>query len=137
LIGELPLSERDAIVLDMEASIEHLSRGTIRNADTLLIVVEPYYRALETAGRIAKLAAELRIPTVMAVANKVRTEPDAQAVRDYCRLHAIELAALIPFDDRIGAVDRLGGSVLDQAPDSAALREIASLVDRLSRAHAA
>jgi nitrogenase subunit NifH len=71
------------------------------------------------------------------VGNKVRTEQDAQAIRDYCRLHAIELSALIPFDDRIGAVDRLGGSVLDQAPDSAAVREITSLVERLSRAQAA
>ncbi|HXI17841.1 MAG TPA: hypothetical protein VNM48_15880, partial [Chloroflexota bacterium] len=53
--------ERDLTVIDMEASIEHLSRGTLRHVDTLLIVAEPYFRALETAGRTVKLARDLAI----------------------------------------------------------------------------
>jgi CO dehydrogenase maturation factor len=108
-----------------------LSRGTIRHADTLLIVVEPYYRALETAGRIARLAPDLSIPSVLAVGNKLRTDQDRAAIAEYCRLHAIEIAALIPFDEQVGAADSTGASLMDHSPDSSAVREITHLADRL------
>src|SRR5437762_2621239 len=53
-MGELPTHQPDDVtVLDMEASIEHLTRGTVRNVDVLLVVTEPYYRSLETMGRTA------------------------------------------------------------------------------------
>jgi len=52
-------------VLDMEAGVEHLSRGTTRNTDTLLVVAEPYYKSLETAARVAALGRELGIARVL------------------------------------------------------------------------
>jgi CO dehydrogenase maturation factor len=53
------------VVLDMEAGVEHLSRGTARNTDTLLVIVEPDYKALETAARVARLGRELGIVRVL------------------------------------------------------------------------
>src|SRR5919201_2000789 len=122
---ELPTGDREAIVLDMEASIEHLSRGTIRHAQTLLIVVEPYYRALETAGRIAALAPALGIPEVLAAG-------DEGAISEYCRAHGIELALSIPFDDQVGEADRRGVTMLDFAPGSPVVGRIDALAERLS-----
>ena len=56
-MGDLPDHGSDEItVLDMEASIEHLTRGTVRNVDVLLVITEPYYRSLETTGRVVPLA---------------------------------------------------------------------------------
>src|SRR5437763_16097885 len=50
IFGDRPASSAaDATILDMEASLEHLARGTVRHADVLLVVTEPYYRSLETA----------------------------------------------------------------------------------------
>jgi CO dehydrogenase maturation factor len=132
LMGEMVLQERDALVLDMEASIEHLSRGTIASAECLLIVVEPYYRALETAGRIAKLAPQLGIPEVLAVGNKVRGGNDEAAIRAYCAQHGIPVAVIVPYDDRVGEADRRGIALLDHAPDSRAVQVITSLADRLA-----
>ena len=40
-----------ALVLDMEAGVEHLGRGTVRAVDGLVIVVEPGRRSVETARR--------------------------------------------------------------------------------------
>jgi len=131
LMGEMVLHERDVILLDMEASIEHLSRGTIAHAERLLIVVEPYYRALETAGRIAKLAPQLGIPEVMAVGNKVRSENDEAAIRAYCTQHVIPIGAMVPYDDGVGEADRRGIALLDHAPDSRAVQAIAQLASRL------
>ncbi|MDQ4130553.1 MAG: AAA family ATPase [Actinomycetota bacterium] len=54
-------------IVDLEASPEHLSRGTARHVDALLLVTEPYYRSLETVRRLASLASELPIPRVAVV----------------------------------------------------------------------
>ena len=84
-MGELPQQRPgDVTILDMEASIEHLTRGTVRNVDVLLVVTEPYYRSLETTARIVPLARELGLANVFVVGNKLRTERDAAAIREYC-----------------------------------------------------
>ena len=69
---------RKHTVTDMEAGLEHLKRGTAKNVDMMLIVVEPYYRSLEAGMRTFKLATELKIPHLYAVSNKVRTEADRE-----------------------------------------------------------
>ena len=69
----------DITVLDMEASIEHLSRGTLRHVDILLLITEPYYRSLETLGRMVPLARELGIKQMYVLANKVRGSRDEEA----------------------------------------------------------
>lgn len=132
MIGQLIEQANQFTVIDMEASVEHMSRGTVRHVDTVLIVVEPYYRSLETAGRMAPLARGLGIQRVYAVANKVRDANDAAAVRDYCAKHDLELVATIPFDEAITAADRAGVAVIDYAPDAPAVAEVRRLAQRLS-----
>ncbi len=61
------------LVFDMEASPEHLSRGTVRHVDAIFLVAEPYYHSLETDCRMAALVAELPVSSVSVVANKVRS----------------------------------------------------------------
>lgn len=50
------------VVMDMEAGMEHLSRGTIGIPDLLLVVTDPGARGVRTAGRIHDLAVTLGIP---------------------------------------------------------------------------
>jgi CO dehydrogenase maturation factor len=118
-------------ILDNEASIEHMTRGTVRTADVLLIVTEPYYRSLETTGRLVPLARELGIPHLWAVANKLRTDRDELAVREYCERHGIEVLAAVPFDQQVTEADDLGLALLDHAPGSPAAQAIERLVDLL------
>lgn len=132
MAGALLGANSDVNVLDMEASIEHLSRGTPGEVDRLLVVVEPYYRALETAGRIAPLARELGIPSVLAIANKIRDEEDARLIRDYCRAHGIELAIEIAFDEDVRNADRQGRSLIDVAPDATTVRAVRELAHALA-----
>jgi len=49
LLAHLLVKERDAVLLDMEAGIEHLGRGTVKNVDALLLIVESDRKTLETA----------------------------------------------------------------------------------------
>ncbi|RLI89018.1 MAG: cobalamin biosynthesis protein CobN [Archaeoglobales archaeon] len=65
----------DVLILDMEAGIEHLGRGTAKGVDVLIAVVEPGTRAIETLGRIEKLAADLEIKKIGVVVNKYIDSP--------------------------------------------------------------
>ena len=123
----------DITIVDMEASIEHLTRGTLRTVDLLLLVSEPYYRSLETLGRMDPLAKELGIPHVVAIANKVRTPDDEAAIREYAQRRDIDLVAVIPFDDQVTQSDNAGQSLIDAAPNSAAVTAIRQLVDTIEQ----
>ncbi len=128
LLAELADRPDTLTVVDMEASPEHLSRGTARHADVLLLVAEPYYRALEAVGRLASLAGELPISRVAVVANKVRSPDDAEAIAAYCGRHGLEQVATMPWSDDVLAADRAGRSVLDAAPDSALVQSVDELL---------
>ena len=99
LMGHVIFTSKDVVILDMVAGIEHLTRGTARGVDALLIVVEPGARSLETAGRIRRLAAELGIRRVWAVANKVRAEGDREFILR--ALGDLDIAAAIPYSSDI------------------------------------
>ncbi|MEO5722138.1 MAG: AAA family ATPase [Chthoniobacterales bacterium] len=92
-------------VVDMEAGLEHLSRGTDRYVDMLLVVTEPYFKALETARRCTELARELGIPRIVAVANKYRSNDELVAIRNYAEKHGLELVGEIPYDEEIQSAD--------------------------------
>src|SRR5919201_2503839 len=131
-MGELPARRPDDItVLDMEASLEHLTRGTVRNVDALLVVTEPYYRSLETAGRLVPLARDLGLERIWVVANKVRTDRDEAAIREYCTRRGLELVAVVPFDPSVTEADNAGQAVLDYRPDTPAVTAIGTLADVL------
>jgi CO dehydrogenase maturation factor len=99
LMGHVIFLSQDVVILDMVAGIEHLTRGTARGVDALIVVVEPGARSLETAGRIRRLATDLGIPKLLAVGNKVRNEDDVAFIRD--GLDGIEAAAFIPYSAHI------------------------------------
>jgi len=134
LLAELVGSSRGPTVADMEAGLENFSRGTPRHVDTLLVVMEPYFRSLETAGRAFDLGRELGIPQISAVANKVRNTEDEQAIRDFCSAHAIPVSGWIPFDEAVLVAERSGHALLDRPGDSPAVAALSKLTDSLGAA---
>lgn len=131
LLAELVGSATGPTVADMEAGLENFSRGTPRHVDTLFVVMEPYYRSLETGARAAALATELGIPRVAAVSNKSRSAEDEAAVNDFCRDRGIPIAGRIPFDESVLEAERRGKALLDDRPDSPAARALALLAESL------
>lgn len=131
LLADLASLPDATIVVDLEASPEHLSRGTARYVDTLLLVAEPYYRALEAVRRLADLAAELPIPRVAVVVNKVRSPADSEAIAAFCARHELDLTAEVPWSDDVVDADRSRIPLLDAAPDGAAVSAIRRLATLL------
>jgi CO dehydrogenase maturation factor len=126
------VEEREEVtVMDMVAGVEHLGRGTAKDVDTLLVVVEPYYKSMETGRRTKGLAAELDIPDVRVVANKVHDEADREAIEDFCADHDMAIAASVPYDDAIRYADQSGDAPIDYDPDAESVGVIRELADEL------
>lgn len=127
LMANLMERVRENTVADLEAGLEVFSRGTPRHADTLLVVLEPYFKSLETGRRIAELARELGVQRVLGVANKVRTQDEEAAIRQFAQAHQLDLAAVVPHDEAVLEADRHGQSPMDLMPDAPAVRAIHEL----------
>ncbi|MDQ3353501.1 MAG: AAA family ATPase [Actinomycetota bacterium] len=134
LMGDLGEEPDTITLIDMEASPEHMSRGTTRNADLLVLVTEPYYRSLEAVRRIARLADELPIPRVGVVANKVRDTTGAKAVAEFCERHGLEHLGEVPWSDEVVQADLAGTPLLDAVPDGPAVAAISRLADTIREA---
>lgn len=133
LIHSALTSENEAtMVVDTEASLEHMKRGTSRYVDRMYMVVEPYYRSLEAAGRFAEMARQLGIKEVYAIANKVRNEEEANAIREYCAQINLPIAVFVPFDENITAADLKGVSIMDYDSNSKAVQAIQEFVKSLN-----
>ncbi|MEM2403476.1 MAG: P-loop NTPase, partial [Archaeoglobaceae archaeon] len=88
--------EKDVLILDMEAGIEHLGRGTARGVDLLIAVVEPGSRAIETLERIKKLAEDIGIEKIAVVVNKFVESNEAKKIIEKIRYPII---GKIPFSE--------------------------------------
>jgi CO dehydrogenase maturation factor len=99
--------ERDEIVIvDMEAGIEHLTRGTAEGVDAFIVVVEPGQRSIQTAIAVKGLAEELGVKRVFVVANKVRKDADENFIKN--NLSDIEFLGKLSFNDSIMESDIQG-----------------------------
>ncbi|MFL5699908.1 MAG: AAA family ATPase [Ktedonobacteraceae bacterium] len=131
MLGQLVEQAQQFTIVDMEASVEHMGRGTPRYADILLIVTEPYYRSLETTGRLASLARDIGIERMYVVANKARGPRDEEAIRRYCAERGLEILTVLPFDDEVVEAEQAGTPILDRHPESAYVKTVEQLLERL------
>lgn len=131
LLADLGAEPEIWTVMDLQASPEHLSRGTARHADFLILVAEPYFRSLEAVRLQARLAAELPNVTIGAIANKLRSPDDGQAVAEFVEGLGIPLWGCVPWSDDVTHADRERSSLLDVAPNSPAVDGIRNILRTL------
>lgn len=115
LVTHLLLRRDEVLVLDMEAGVEHLGRGTASAVDAFIVVVEPGRRSLQTARSIYDLAGDLGIERVYVVGNKVMSEADEAFIAE--QLPDFEVLGFLPADPQAIEADRTGEAVFSLAPD--------------------
>jgi CO dehydrogenase maturation factor len=106
LVRHIVLARDEVVILDMEAGLEHLGRGTAMSVDRLVVVVEPGRRSIETAQQIRRLADDIGLRKVSLVGNKIRSEKDKDFLLS--NMVGFDFLGFIPFEDRIIEAD-LGG----------------------------
>ncbi len=111
LVAHVLLARDEVVVLDMEAGIEHLGRGTASATDRLIVVVEPGRRSVETAQNIKRLAGEIGLNRISLVGNKIRGDSDREFLQKY--VTGFEWLGFLPYDEKIIECDLSGKSPYD------------------------
>jgi CO dehydrogenase maturation factor len=127
LVRHLVLARDEAVVLDMEAGLEHLGRGTAMSVDRLIVVVEPGRRSIETAHHIQALADDIGLKRLSLVGNKIRSEKD----REFLLTHMpdFEFLGFIPFETNIIEADLEGLPPFEKDPEG--LAAVKGMINRL------
>lgn len=113
----------EALVVDMEAGVEHMGRGTTQALDTMIVVAEPVPASLRTCQRILELARQMGVKHPAVIANKIRDESEAAAVEK-----AVEP---VPVLTRIPLLDDLREPL--NGPSAGAAQVVAILGEVLDR----
>ncbi len=129
ILSALTYRKNDVVIMDMEAGLEHLGRGTAANMDQFIVVIEPGARSVQTYRNVKRLAKDLGVKQVRVVANKVRNESDESFVRS--AIPAEDLLGCIHYNPDIIDADRQGKSPYDFSPAAIEeIRQIKAILDR-------
>ncbi|MBE0415446.1 MAG: AAA family ATPase [Dehalococcoidia bacterium] len=127
LMNHLLLRQSDVVIMDMDAGVEHLGRGTARAVDAFIIVVEPGRRSIQTAQAIRGLALDLGVKKCYVVGSKTTADADCQFITD--SMPDFEILGFINYSPKIIEADLKGMSVFDAAPEAVA--EVKRIKERL------
>jgi len=106
LVRHIVLARDEVIVLDMEAGLEHLGRGTAAAVNRLIVVVEPGRRSIDTAAHIRQLAEDIGVKKLSLVGNKIRSQGDRNFLLEH--MPDFEFLGFIPFEAGIIEADLEG-----------------------------
>ena len=129
ILSNLSYRKNDVVIMDMEAGLEHLGRGTASNMDQFIVVIEPGARSVQTYRNVKRLASDLGVARVRVVANKVRDESDEAFIRQ--SIPAEDLLGVIHYNPEIIDADRQGKSPYDFSPKAIEeIKNIKAILDR-------
>jgi CO dehydrogenase maturation factor len=131
LVTHLLLDRTEVVILDMEAGIEHLGRGTVQAVNQLIVVVEPGRRSIDTAHTVRRLASDLGLTRLAVIANKVRGPQDETFLRE--KMDGFPILGFVPYSERIVESDISLRAPYELYP--ALLDVMDRIVDELLRSH--
>ena len=129
LVRHLVVQREEAVIIDMEAGLEHLGRGSTGHVDVLIVVVEPGQRAINTARQIKRLAADLGLKKIMIVGNKVNSEEDKRIIEE--SLSDFPVLGHMSFNPKVIQADREGRSPYDM--DGKVREEVGAILGELEK----
>ena len=129
ILSALTYRKNDVVIMDMEAGLEHLGRGTAQGMDQFIVVIEPGARSVQTNRNVKRLAKDLGVKRVRVVANKVRDQQDEDFVRSI--IPEEDLLGCIHYNTEVIDADRQGKSPYDFSPTAIEeIRKIKAILDR-------
>ena len=129
ILSTLTYRKNDVVIMDMEAGLEHLGRGTAANMDQFIVVIEPGARSVQTYRNVKRLAKDLGVKRVRVGANKGRDQQDEDFVRSI--IPEEDLLGCIHYNTEVIDADRQGKSPYDFSPTAIEeIRKIKAILDR-------
>ncbi len=112
LLRHLIVERNEAVILDMEAGVEHIGRGTASHVDVLLIVVDSNMKALEIAKRIHYFATNAGMKQIFLIGNRVMNSAQKEAIKSFAEKNGLPILAFVPFDQQVIEADMRGETPL-------------------------
>lgn len=103
LLKHLVVDRDEVVIVDMEAGIEHMTRGTAEAVTAFIVVVEPGSRSIQTAMLVKDMAKAMGVLNVFVVANKVRGEADINYIKS--KIADLKLLGTINYDSSLVDAD--------------------------------
>ncbi len=131
LLRYLIVDRDEIVVVDLEAGVEHMGRGTASQVDIMIIVADSSRKSLEIAKKLSGFAHQAGIKNVFVVGNRVRDPEEKELITDFTEKNGLPLLALIPYDDIIVKADRVGEPPLKYAETSESVKAIQMIGEKL------
>ena len=128
LLSHLMVARKEWVILDMEAGIEHIGRGTAIGVDEMIVVVEPSRVSIETAYRINKLSKDIGIKSIRIIGNKIRSPEEKNFIEE--NTEGLEILGFIDSSEEIQKINTNEISALDIAGKP--INQINELLKRLA-----
>jgi CO dehydrogenase maturation factor len=132
LLRHLIVERNEAVILDMEAGVEHIGRGTAQRVDALLIVADANLKSLEIAKHIHALAAKAGMKQIFLIGNRVMDETQKEAIRSFAEKNSLPILAYVPFDQKIIETEMRGETPLKHK-EIKAVQAIDSVCEALTK----
>jgi CO dehydrogenase maturation factor len=112
LLRYLVVEQNEAVVLDLEAGVEHIGRGTSRQVDALLIIADSNLKSLEIAKHIFDMASAAGMKNLYLVGNRVMNDEQKKAIQTFADQNGLTVLAFVPWDQEVIEADMLGETPL-------------------------
>ena len=122
------------LVMDNEAGLEHISRGTLPHVDTMLLVSDCSRRGIQAVGRIAEMIRELDLKPgeMKLIVNRAPGGELNPGVAEEIKKYGLDLVGVLPQDDLVYEYD-CEGKPSSQVPDSAPVKQaLAAIMHKLN-----
>ena len=131
LLRYMIVNRDEIVVVDMEAGVEHMGRGTASHVDIMLVVADSSRKSLEIAKKLSGFAYEAGIKNTYVIGNRVRDIEEKELITTFTTKNDLPLLALIPYDDIVIKADRIGEPPLKYAEKSESVQAIQQIGDKL------
>ena len=117
------------VVMDNEAGLEHVARGTLPHVDTMLLISDCSRRGIQAVARIAEMIGELELKPgeLGLIVNRAPMGQLDDGVRQEIEKHGLKLLGVLPQDEAVYRCDCAGepsAKLPDSNPVKTALRGI-------------
>ena len=123
-------NDYDYMIIDNEAGLEHISRGTIQDVDTMLVISDGSVKGVRAAGRIYELAKNLAFD--IGEAHLIITKiDDITLLQEEIEASGLKLLGVIPYDKKLTEYDLYGKPLLDLPDDSPAVKSVREICEKI------
>jgi CO dehydrogenase maturation factor len=134
LLHHLLVKRKEVVVIDMEAGVEHMGRGTVEHVDTMIIVTDSSMKSMEIAKGLYRLTKDLGIKKTFIVGNKLAKSEEGKLIENFAKKNDMSMLGLVPYDEQVLKADMNGETPLKYAETPKSVVAIRKMGEKLLKA---